>query len=99
VIAAVLVRFAYLAFTALWLLRMTDGDEDVEILALRHQCGPATTARRSAPTIAVSEQGGVRSFAGACILTAIHRRVQPAAVFLFAAQGYPATPRQHESVS
>ncbi|WP_330275939.1 transposase [Lentzea sp. NBC_00516] len=40
-IAAVLVRFAYLAvshaFAALWLLRMTDREKDVEILALRHQ--------------------------------------------------------------
>ncbi|WP_229812161.1 hypothetical protein [Lentzea flava] len=40
-IAAVLVRFAYLAvshaFAALWLLRMSDRDKDVEILALRHQ--------------------------------------------------------------
>jgi hypothetical protein len=40
-IAAVLVRFAHLAvshaFAALWLLRMTDRDKDVEILALRHQ--------------------------------------------------------------
>ncbi|MDX8031429.1 integrase core domain-containing protein [Lentzea sp. BCCO 10_0856] len=40
-IAAVLVRFAYRAvshaFAALWLLRMTDRDKDVEILALRHQ--------------------------------------------------------------
>ena len=40
-LAAVLVRFAYLAvsnaFTALWLLRMTDREKDVEILALRHQ--------------------------------------------------------------
>jgi transposase len=37
----VLVRFAYLAvshaFAALWLLRMTDREKDVEILALRHQ--------------------------------------------------------------
>ncbi|WP_439657699.1 hypothetical protein ACSHWB_35665 [Lentzea sp. HUAS TT2] len=40
-IAVVLVRFAYLAvsyaFAALWLLRMTDREKDVEILALRHQ--------------------------------------------------------------
>ena len=40
-IAAVLVRFAYLAvshaFAALWLLRMTEREKDVEILALRHQ--------------------------------------------------------------
>ncbi|WP_245849467.1 integrase core domain-containing protein [Lentzea kentuckyensis] len=40
-ISAVLVRFAYLAvsqaFAALWLLRMTDREKDVEILALRHQ--------------------------------------------------------------
>lgn len=40
-IAAVLVRFAYLvvshAFAALGLLRMTDREKDVEILALRHQ--------------------------------------------------------------
>ncbi|USX54120.1 transposase [Lentzea sp. HUAS12] len=40
-IAAVLVRVAYLAvshaFAALWLLRMTDRDKDVEILAPRHQ--------------------------------------------------------------
>jgi hypothetical protein len=40
-IAAVLVRFTYLAvsraFAALWLLRMTDQEKDVEILALRHQ--------------------------------------------------------------
>lgn len=39
-IAAVLVRFAYgrlHAFAALWLLRMSDRDKDVEILALRHQ--------------------------------------------------------------
>lgn len=40
-IAAVLVRFAYLvvshAFAALWLLRMSDREKDVEILALRHQ--------------------------------------------------------------
>lgn len=40
-IAAVLVRFTYLAvyrtFAALWLLRMTDREKDVEILALRHQ--------------------------------------------------------------
>ena len=40
-IAAVLVRFAYLAvshaFSALWLLRMTDREKDFEILALRHQ--------------------------------------------------------------
>ena len=40
-IAAVLVRFAYLAvshtFAALWILRMTDREKDVEILALRHQ--------------------------------------------------------------
>jgi hypothetical protein len=53
-IAAVLVRFAYLAvsqaFTALWLLRMTDQEKDVEILALRHQLAPskkrATTSTR-----------------------------------------------------
>jgi uncharacterized protein (DUF849 family) len=40
-IAAVLVRFTYLAvshaFAALWLLRMSDREKDVEILALRHQ--------------------------------------------------------------
>jgi hypothetical protein len=40
-IAAVWVGFAYLAvshaFAALWLLRMTDREKDVEILALRHQ--------------------------------------------------------------
>ena len=40
-IAAVLVRFAYLAvshvFAALWLLRMTERERDVEILAPRHQ--------------------------------------------------------------
>ena len=40
-IAAVLLRFAYLAvshvFAALWLLRMTDREKDIEILALRHQ--------------------------------------------------------------
>jgi hypothetical protein len=40
-IAAVLVRFAYRAvshaFAALWLLRMSDREKDVEILALRHQ--------------------------------------------------------------
>jgi hypothetical protein len=40
-IAAVLVRFACLsvsqAFAALWLLRMTEREKDVEILALRHQ--------------------------------------------------------------
>lgn len=40
-IAAVLVRFAYLAvsqvFAALWLLRRTEREKDVEILALRHQ--------------------------------------------------------------
>ena len=40
-IAAVLVRFTYLAvsdnFAALWRLRMTDREKDVEILALRHQ--------------------------------------------------------------
>jgi hypothetical protein len=40
-IAAVLVRFAYLAvshaFAALWLLRRTESEKDVEILALRHQ--------------------------------------------------------------
>src|SRR5690349_18585713 len=40
-IAAVLVRFAYLAvshtFAALWLLRMAEREKDVEILALRHQ--------------------------------------------------------------
>ena len=40
-IAAALVHFAYLAvsrvFAALWLLRMTDREKDVEILALRHQ--------------------------------------------------------------
>jgi hypothetical protein len=40
-IAVVLVRFAYLAvshaFSALWLLRLTDREKDVEILALRHQ--------------------------------------------------------------
>ena len=40
-IAVVLVRFAYLAvshaFAALRLLRMTDREKDVEILALRHQ--------------------------------------------------------------
>ena len=40
-IAAVLVRFAYLAvshaFAGLWLLRMTDREKDIEILALRHQ--------------------------------------------------------------
>ncbi|GHH42092.1 hypothetical protein [Lentzea cavernae] len=40
-IAAVLVRFAYLAvsraFAALWLLRMTEREKDVKILALRHQ--------------------------------------------------------------
>jgi hypothetical protein len=63
-IAAVLVRFAYLAvshaFAALWLLRMSDREKDVEILALRHQLevfaqtarGFAQTARRSAPTTA-----------------------------------------------
>lgn len=40
-IAAGLVRFAYLAvshaFAALWRRRMTDRDKDVETLALRHQ--------------------------------------------------------------
>lgn len=40
-IAAVLVRFTYVAvcraFAALWLLRMTDREKDVEILVLRHQ--------------------------------------------------------------
>jgi hypothetical protein len=40
-IAAVLVRFACLtvshAFAALWLLRMSEREKDVEILALRHQ--------------------------------------------------------------
>jgi hypothetical protein len=40
-IAAVLVRLTYLAvshaFAALWLLRMTDREKDVEILALRHR--------------------------------------------------------------
>src|SRR5688572_16191411 len=40
-IAAVLVRLAYLsvshAFAALWLLRMTEREKDLEILALRHQ--------------------------------------------------------------
>ncbi|RAS69724.1 hypothetical protein C8D87_10123 [Lentzea atacamensis] len=40
-IAAVLVRFAYLAvshaFAALWLLRMSNREKDVEILALRHE--------------------------------------------------------------
>ncbi|WP_246291445.1 hypothetical protein [Lentzea indica] len=40
-IAAVLVRFAYLAvshaFAALWLLHMSDREKDVEILTLRHQ--------------------------------------------------------------
>lgn len=40
-IAAVLVRFTYLAvshgFAALWLLRMTDREQDVEIFALRRQ--------------------------------------------------------------
>src|SRR5687768_17953640 len=40
-IAAVLVRFAYRAvshaFAGLWLLRMTDREKDIEILALRHQ--------------------------------------------------------------
>jgi transposase len=40
-IAAVLVRFTYLAvsqvFAALWLLRMTDREKAVEILVLRHQ--------------------------------------------------------------
>jgi hypothetical protein len=40
-IAPVLVRFAYLAvshaFAALWLLRMSNREKDVEILALRHQ--------------------------------------------------------------
>jgi hypothetical protein len=40
-IATVLVSFAYLAvshaFAAIWLLRMTDREKDVEILVLRHQ--------------------------------------------------------------
>jgi hypothetical protein len=40
-IAVVLVRFAYLAvsraFAALWLLRMSDREKDVEILAQRNQ--------------------------------------------------------------
>ncbi|MFS8102176.1 hypothetical protein LFM09_34140 [Lentzea alba] len=40
-IAAVLVRFAYLAvsqaFASLWLLRMSNREKDIEILALRHQ--------------------------------------------------------------
>ncbi|USX53979.1 hypothetical protein [Lentzea sp. HUAS12] len=40
-IAAELVRFAHLAvfhaFAAMWLLRMTDREEDVAILASRHQ--------------------------------------------------------------
>ncbi|WP_177320902.1 hypothetical protein [Lentzea waywayandensis] len=40
-IAAVLVRFAYLAvshaFVALWLLRMSNREKYVDILALRHQ--------------------------------------------------------------
>ncbi|WP_198681352.1 hypothetical protein [Lentzea terrae] len=57
-IAAVLVRFAYLAvshaFAALWLLRMTDRAKGVEILALRHQLGgPAAANWWSAPTNAV----------------------------------------------
>jgi hypothetical protein len=56
-IADLLVRFAYLAvshaFAALWLLRMTDREKDVEILALRPPTrGRAPATRRSAPTIA-----------------------------------------------
>lgn len=55
-LAAVLVRLAYLAvsqvFAALWLLRMTNREKDIEILVLRHQIAVRHgTTRRSAPRL------------------------------------------------
>jgi hypothetical protein len=70
----VLVRFAYLAvsraFAALWLLRMSDREKDVEILALRDYATrrpPATWMSRcasGATTAPVSSLGESRNPAG-----------------------------------